>query len=59
MSSDSFKNVSNKMRFEIMYLIYIYKKGLGLDNLQWLICHKPKPNQTCLKFLCIRYEYSI
>ena len=28
------------------YLIYMYKKGLELNNLQWLICLKTKPNQT-------------
>ena len=32
-------------------LIYMYKKDLALNNLQWLICHKTqpiqiKPNQT-------------
>ena len=29
-----------------IYQIYIYKEGLALNNLQWLICHKTKPNQT-------------
>ena len=24
----------------------MYKEGLALNNLQWLICHKTKPNQT-------------
>ena len=24
----------------------MYKQDLALDNLQWLICHKTKPNQT-------------
>ena len=24
----------------------MYKKHLALNNLQWLICHKTKPNQT-------------
>ena len=27
-----------------IYLIYKYKKDLALNNLQWLICHKTKPN---------------
>ena len=44
-SSGSFKNVIYKMGLEIMYLIYIDKKDLALDNLQWLICHKTQPNQ--------------
>ena len=26
-----------------MYLIYMYKEDLGLNNLRWLICHKPNP----------------
>ena len=34
------------MCLEIIYLIYIYKKDLALDNLQWLICHETKPCQT-------------
>ena len=25
-----------------MYLIYMYKEDLALNNLQWLICHKTK-----------------
>ena len=25
---------------------YMYKKDLTLNSLQWLICHKTKPNQT-------------
>ena len=24
----------------------MYKKDLALKDLQWLICHKTKPNQT-------------
>ena len=28
------------------YLIYMYKKDLPLNNLQRLIYHKTKPNQT-------------
>ena len=31
---------------QIIYnLIYMYKDDLALNNLQWLICHKPQPNQ--------------
>ena len=29
-----------------MSYIYKYKPDLALNNLQWLICHKTKPNQT-------------
>ena len=25
---------------EIIYLMYLYKKDLALNNLQWLICHE-------------------
>ena len=44
MSSGSFKDVIYKMCLEIMYLIYMYKNDLVLNNLQWLICHKTKQN---------------
>ena len=26
-----------------VYLIYMYKQDLALNNLQWLVCHKTKP----------------
>ena len=32
------------MCLEIIYLKYIYKKNLALNNLQWLICHKIQSN---------------
>ena len=28
-----------------IYLIYMYKEDLALNNLQGLICHKIQPNQ--------------
>ena len=28
-----------------IYLIYMYKEDLALNNQQWLICHQTKPNQ--------------
>ena len=34
------------MCLQIIYLIYMYKQDLALDNQQWLICHKTKPTQT-------------
>ena len=47
MTSGSFKNVIYKMCLEIIYLIYMYKKDLGVKNLQ---CHKTynaiKSNET-------------
>ena len=27
-----------------IYLIYMYKEDLALNNLQWLICYKTQPN---------------
>ena len=45
MISGSFKDVIYKMCLEIIYSIYMYKKDLALNNLQWLICHKTKSNQ--------------
>ena len=48
MSSGLFKNVIYKICFEIIYLIYMDKKDLALNNLQWLICHKTKSNQPLL-----------
>ena len=48
MSSISLKNVIYKMCLEIIYLIYMYKKNLALNNIQWLVRRKTKPNQTKL-----------
>ena len=45
MSSDSFKNDIYQMCVEIIFHIYV-KKYLALNNLQWLLFHKTKPNQT-------------
>ena len=28
-----------------IYLIYMYKEDVALNNLQWLICYKTQPNQ--------------
>ena len=46
MSLGLFKNVIYRMYLKIIDLIYMYKNDLALNNLQWLICHKTKPNQT-------------
>ena len=47
MTSGSFKNDIYKMYLQIiyLYLIYMYKEDLALNNLQWLICHKTQLNQ--------------
>ena len=37
-----------------IYLIYMYKQDLVLNNLQGLKCHKIKPNQTILWFCVLR-----
>ena len=54
MSAGSFRNVIYKMCLEIIYLIYtIY--DLALNSQQWLICHKPKPNQILfIQYICIK-----
>ena len=44
MSSSTFRDVIYKTCFEIIYLIYMYKEDLALNNLQWLIGHKTKLN---------------
>ena len=33
------------MCLQIIYSIYMYKEGLALNNLQWLICYETQPNQ--------------
>ena len=45
MNSGSFKNIIYRMCIEIIDLIYLYKKDLALNNLQYLICHKTQPNK--------------
>ena len=38
-----------------IYLIYMYKPDLALNNLQWLICHKIKPHQSVIYLQWIIY----
>ena len=40
-----------------MYLMYMYREDLALNNLQWLICHKTKRNQTKLNPIYSIYMY--
>ena len=48
-----------------IYLIYMYERDLALNNIQWLICDKTKPNLTSLiQIICsqlygIKYSYLI
>ena len=35
----------NQTKSNPIYLIYMYKVDFALNNLQWLTCHKTKPNQ--------------
>ena len=35
----------------------MYKEDLALKNLQWLICHKTKPNQTKQNNIYLTYMY--
>ena len=37
---------SNQTKLNPTYLIYMNKEDLTLNNLQWFICNKAKPNQT-------------
>ena len=46
MNSRSFKKVICKICQEIRKFENMYEKDLDLNNLQWLICHKTKPNQV-------------
>ena len=41
---------SNLTKKNHIYLIYTYKEYLALNNLQWLICHKTKPNLSINEF---------
>ena len=35
----------------------MYKEDMALNNLQWLICHKTKPNQTKPNHIYLIYMY--
>ena len=37
--------IANQIKPNHIYLIYMYKNGLALNNLQGLICYDSKPNQ--------------
>ena len=46
MNPSSFNNVINEIFYKTMYLICMYKEDLALNNLQELICHEIKPDET-------------
>ena len=56
MSSGFLKNVS-KIFTNHIYLVDVYKKDLALNNRQWLICYKTKPNQTKPNHIYLIYMY--
>ena len=35
----------NPTKPNLIYLTYMYKKDLALNDQQWLICHETQPNQ--------------
>ena len=41
----------NPTQLNHIYLIYMYKEDLALNNLQWLICHKTQLNHIYLKYM--------
>ena len=45
MSSSSFENVIYKIGSQIIYLIYMYKEDLAVNNLQRLNCYKTQVNK--------------
>ena len=54
MSTGSFENVTGRMCLEIIYLIYMHKEDLALNNQQELIGHKTNPNQIKLHLLSVK-----
>ena len=44
------------MCLEIIFLIYVYKVDLALNNLQWLIYHKNKTNQIIYEVHTIGFQ---
>ena len=45
----------NPTKADHIYSIFMYEEDLALNNLQWLICHKTKPNQIIyIQHICIK-----
>ena len=43
-------------------IVYMYKNGFGINNLQWLMCQKTKPNQThtlICRHTCMRVSWKV
>ena len=52
MSTGLFKNIILQNVFtNPIYLIYMNKQDLTLNNQQWLICHKTQPNPIYLIYM--------
>ena len=47
----------NKIKPNHIYLIYMYKQDLALNNLQGLICHKTHPTNLMGYLLLNSYIY--
>ena len=37
-----------------IYLIYVYKKDMTLNDPHWMICHKTKPNQIMYIYIYMK-----
>ena len=52
--------LSTKCVYKIIYMKYMYKEDLALNNLQWLLCLKTQPNQIKLnEFQLIKLRHLI
>ena len=47
-----------KMCLQIIYLIYMYKQDLELNNQQWLMRYETKPNNK-IDFICFKHDGAI
>ena len=57
MSLGLFKNVIYKICLQIIYLMYMYKLNLALNNQQWLICHKTQLTKQAYYILVCGYFF--
>ena len=56
MSSGSFNFFLQDVFTNDTYLIIFYEEYFALDDLQWLIFHETKPNQTKPKLIFLIYK---